>query len=453
MCDRSFGSGNLFWFLFKAWVERAVEYTFPEEWCSNFCSVLLPEQRTSRMQSVPIRNEETTEFERGLRNKLDATDATIDAVVWASKEIPLEKEKEGGALANAELELCFHSGSNDLCPVVSALFAPMGIWERANSAKTKIVKMELCPYVVPLVNHRTQNLQLLKNIVHQTILNKQPQKDLAASSTVLPFRMVGAYANSTGLLHGYNSLDRSKLNGRPSAELLHDPKGIFCENDLTFLLELLLREWKGGSSDRMRKSITDMLQNVQAAESAETCTHGQIKELEPWLLYCVCKKLMSKILTNDFQATSTTSACQVFLKLVKKFVEQTPSLRDFFPYARHATPNRKETRHPFHHLRFLLGSMTLFRDAALEGCHRNFSQILALTNLSIPGSGTAKQSLSGNGSEAVVNSSLFFKPATVYHLLPSVRGSTDQNEHKDTVSHHQRLQSFQNFRNSLPNFS
>jgi hypothetical protein len=387
------------------------------------------------METTSFLNEETCK-------KARVTLQNVDACTVATQDIPLQEENEGEALANAQLELCFHSNAIELFPVVNAIFAPMGIWKRKDSVKRGVTKIELCPYVVPEVNHRTQNLQLLKNIVHQTILNKQPQKDLAASSTVLPFRMVTPVnADSTGLLHGYNSLDRAKLVGSPSAQLLHDPNGRFIWTDLDFLVQLLYGEGFGEYFNTQADGFYDDIR----LKNNGVLKGGREKEFMGWVVYSFCKKLLGQWLSDEFQKKSTRNASQVFLNVLKTFVAKIPSLNSFFPYASRAKADRKETRHPFHHLRFLVGSMTLFRDAALEGCHRNFSQILALTNLPVPGSGIAKKAFTGKGGGDVVNSLLFFKPAFVYHLFPSVPEKTNQNEHKETVSHHRKITSFPKF--------
>jgi hypothetical protein len=446
MCDRCFGSGDYFYKLFKDNVKQGKAW-FNIGWCRVLSCVLIPEGSTCKMKSAKLTS--LTDI-HGVNFYLDAFDAAEKTIPLVDKSGQGDKPTSGDKSAktipgekttNADLETCFHSVSNEMCPVVNALFAPMGIWHREASDEketlTRLASIDLCPYVVPDVNHRTQNIKLVQSIMHQTILDVGAQKDLSASSTVLPFRMVSHHVQPgekkfKGFLHGYNSMERSKLIGGPSVKLLYnrgdicvDKKGKCSFQDLDFLLSVLLDERNPMKVDgQLVPSMANGIRkNIAAVVHRVEFKTPSTDPFDILLLYSSIKSLLSMRLRVTCKGEpAVPHAPEKFLNLIGQMLEQVPSLRDFFPYDSQVESFEQNTRYPFHHLRFLIGSMTLFRDAALEGCHRNYSQILALMNLSVPGAGAAN-----SPKDVVINSSLFFKPTTVYNILPALAFGQDPN--------------------------
>ena len=447
MCERSLCSGEYGFRYFKVACNDSPKPLFGIDWCRFFVTLLLPDQSTSDMTTDRFENVDTSVLDDG---KLEFSKTQL-----AEIDIPLGIGENANQVPNSKLELCFHRNTTELCPVVNALFSPMAISMDHNG------KIELCPYAVPSVNHRSQNLQLLKNLMNQTILNQDTSNHLADSTTILPFRMVADENETTGLLHGYNQLQSTgaTLAGNPTAQLFHETKcdSSKTELELEFLLSVMLAEKvqqtdsipglpQPNASD-IRKLIQDVRKHLQeeklrqetgtaepsATESGQRKRRvGNLNELNNLLVYSTCKNLVAMTLNTWMRHGVENNSSQVFCRLAVKLTSQVPSMGVFFPYLK--TDRGKNTsRHQFHHCRFIIGAMTHVRDATIEGCHRNFSQILALMNFCLPGTEKKGKGLTSDDSGTIVKTSLFFESTTVIDILPSLPTHTKSNA--DTVSH------------------
>jgi hypothetical protein len=422
MCERCFAAGNHFYALFRRSLKQD-KNLFSASWCQGFNSVLIPDHLSSGMQMDTF---------AGVDSDLPGPELTHPYPKLAVKEIPL-----GATISNADLELCFHHITSELSPVVIALFSPMGIQEASSKdpITSNSLVTRLCPYLVPAVNHRDQNLQLLQNLMHQTILKKNTCMNLESSSTVLSFRMVVGEGDSIATFDTYNKLEPGLLKGHPKAQLLQNSSCDEELNNLFIFLSIVGVEenvQEQGFGKKLATGMEDIKARLQKVESNKNNGTPEYKQREDntaavvrMMKYNMCKRLVAYRLqklyqgSQDSQGPSAKNCHEAFCLELDSLKSKIPALAPFFPYVR--KQGLVTSHYPFHHFRFLLGSITLLRDAAIEGCHRNSCQILALMNCRLPGSPKPGHGLTiPCRTEEEVNTSLFFKSAIVYDAIPAL---------------------------------
>ena len=391
ICQRAFASGDFWLENFDLHLQDS-KGIFALEWCNLFNWVLLPFLDDSPNTSFGL-----------LDNKIAVLEAPVKVTNFSPGTFLLPRSINN-LREYQNIEPCFHRITSNVCPLANLLLSPMGICIEKDRTDLQLKSDEygIEPYIVPEVNHRQKNPNLVSSLLSDTLMCDTPSDHFRAEYTVLPFRMVAeskakAWAErnaktsssnknkstSNAALASYDPLGDFGLVGEPKAFLFGNSDEVVAEGDgecNTNEPTLMFRALRGEENKNSPELSVDDESLLETAQEMETLFLKSIRLPESELVNDRLKELgihtMTKQLINRHIlkfASETDTLGGIFSNFSALIKRNVPSLRPFFPYCM-----TSPSIYPFHHGRVLLGALTTTRVSMLEGNHRSFVSVTGL---------------------------------------------------------------------------